>query len=85
MGQGTMRLSEAADLANLSVEDMGREAYEGRLNLHPLPRCPACWVPDGRPCQPTCEHAGTQIVWLGDWFAWCGSHAPKSENQGRPA
>jgi hypothetical protein len=70
MGQGTMLLSEAAEISGRTVEEMAREAYDGRLTVHALPACPACKAPDAKPCEPTCEHAGTQVVWIGDWFHW---------------
>lgn len=70
MGQGTMRLSEAAEVSKCTIEEMAREAYEGRLRLHPLPACAHCGAADEAPCRPDCEKAGTQIVWVGDWFRW---------------
>jgi hypothetical protein len=70
MGQGTMTLTEAADVSKTTVEHLAREAYEGRLRLHPLPPCDACGTAEQKPCLPDCAKAGTQVVWVGDWFHW---------------
>lgn len=83
MGQSTMLLSEAAETSGSTVEQMTQDALDGKLTLHALPPCPGCGAGQGCPCQPTCSKAGTQIVWIGDWFAWHQATA-ESRPEGRP-
>lgn len=75
MGQGTMTLREAAEVEKVALQEIAREAHEGRMRLHPQPACKDCGVPEGEPCEPACGNAGAQVVWIGDWFAWRTSAA----------
>jgi hypothetical protein len=70
MGMGTMFLWEAAEANDTTVLRLATEAREGHLALHRLPACAKCDAAEGQPCEPSCEDAGTQIVWLGDWYRW---------------
>lgn len=76
-----MALREAAVLEGTTVEALAREAHEGRLELHPYPPCPSCQAERGKPCEPTCDKAWSQVVWLGDWFAWQQVHGSRDTKE----